>query len=64
MIYILAGAPIQGYFYGNKSGHYLNNLLLKSLFSDENNYEYNIIKSFFLDQQFDQNLFHLLILIF
>ena len=36
----LAGAPIQGYFYGNKSGHYLNNLLLKSLFSDENNYEY------------------------
>ena len=35
----LAGAPIQGYFYGNKSGHYLNNLLLKSLFSDENNYE-------------------------
>ena len=24
----LAGAPIQGYFYGNKSGHYLNNLLL------------------------------------
>ncbi len=36
----LAGAPIQGYFFGNKSGHYLNNLLLKSLFSDENNYEY------------------------
>ena len=36
----LAGSPIQGYFYGNKSGHYLNNLLLKSLFSDENNYEY------------------------
>ena len=35
----LAGAPIQGYFYGNKSGHYLNNLLLKSLFSDESNYE-------------------------
>ena len=29
----LAGAPIQGYFLGNKSGHYLNNLLLKSLFS-------------------------------
>ena len=36
----LAGGPIQGYFYGHKSGHYLNNLLLKSLFSDENNYEY------------------------
>ena len=29
---ILAGAPIQGYFFGNKSGHYLNNLLLKTLF--------------------------------
>ena len=36
----LAGSPIQGYFYGNKSGHFLNNLILKSLFSDENNYEY------------------------
>ena len=36
----LAGAPIQGYFYGNKSGHYLNNLLLKSLFSEKSNYEY------------------------
>ncbi len=36
----LAGAPIQGYFFGNKSGHFLNNLLLKSLFSDENNFEY------------------------
>ena len=36
----LAGAPIQGYFLGIKSGHHLNNLLLKSLFSDENNYEY------------------------
>ncbi len=36
----LAGAPIQGYFFGNKSGHYLNNLLLKSLFSDSDNYEY------------------------
>ncbi len=36
----LAGAPIQGYFFGNKSGHYLNNLLLKNLFSDEDNYEY------------------------
>ena len=36
----LAGAPIQGYFNGNKSGHRLNNLLLKSLFSDDNNFEY------------------------
>ncbi len=36
----LAGAPIQGYFLGNKSGHYLNNLLLKSLFSDVENYDY------------------------
>ena len=36
----LAGAPIQGYFLGNKSGHYLNNLLLKSLFSKKSNYEY------------------------
>ncbi len=36
----LAGSPIQGYFLGNKSGHYLNNQLLKSLFSDINNYEY------------------------
>ncbi len=36
----LAGSPIQGYFYGNKSGHYLNNQLLKSLFSDKENYEY------------------------
>ena len=36
----LAGASIQGYFFGNKSGHHLNNLLLKSLFADKNNYEY------------------------
>jgi len=36
----LAGAPIQGHFFGKKSGHYLNNLLLKSLFSDKKNYEY------------------------
>jgi len=38
----LAGSPIIGYFYGNKSGHYLNNQLLRKLFSDENNYEYLI----------------------
>ena len=36
----LAGYPIQGYFNGNKSGHYLNNLLLKNLFSNTQNYEY------------------------
>ena len=36
----LAGAPIQGHFYGNKSGHYLNNLLLRSLFADNDNYEF------------------------
>jgi len=36
----LAGSPIQGYFLGNKSGHHLNNLLLRSLFADNNNYEY------------------------
>ena len=36
----LAGAPIQGYFLGNKSGHHLNNLLLRSLFADKSNYEY------------------------
>ena len=36
----IAGSPIIGYFYGNKSGHYLNNQLLRKLFSDESNYEY------------------------
>ena len=36
----LAGSPIIGYFYGNKSGHYLNNQLLRKLFSDNSNYEY------------------------
>ncbi len=36
----LAGAPIQGYFSGNKSGHQLNNLLLRSLFSNKENFEY------------------------
>jgi len=36
----LAGSPILGYFYGNKSGHHLNNLLLRKLFSDQSNYEY------------------------
>ena len=36
----LAGSPIIGYFSGNKSGHFLNNQLLRKLFSDETNYEY------------------------
>jgi len=35
----LAGNPIQGYFYGNKSGHYLNNQLLRKIFSDKSNFE-------------------------
>ena len=35
----LAGNPIQGYFYGNKSGHYLNNQLLRKIFSDSSNFE-------------------------
>ena len=38
----LAGSPIIGYFYGNKSGHHLNNQLLRKLFSDKSNYEYII----------------------
>ena len=36
----LAGSPIIGYFYGNKSGHFLNNQLLRKVFSDKSNYEY------------------------
>jgi UDP-3-O-[3-hydroxymyristoyl] N-acetylglucosamine deacetylase len=35
----LAGNPIHGYFYGNKSGHYLNNQLLRKLFSDKSNFD-------------------------
>ena len=38
----LAGAPIEAYFYGKKSGHNLNNLLLRKLFSDKSNFEYLI----------------------
>ncbi|PPR47243.1 MAG: UDP-3-O-acyl-N-acetylglucosamine deacetylase [Alphaproteobacteria bacterium MarineAlpha5_Bin9] len=34
----LAGYPLEGFFYGKKSGHYLNNELLKKLFSNKNNY--------------------------
>ena len=35
----LAGKPIHGYFYGSKSGHYLNNQLLRKIFSDNSNFE-------------------------
>ena len=35
----LAGKPIHGYFYGNKSGHFLNNQILHKLFSDKSNFE-------------------------
>ena len=36
----LAGAPIEAYFFGKKSGHNLNNQLLRKLFSDNTNFEY------------------------
>ena len=35
----LAGHPVQGYFSGKKSGHYLNNQLLRKLLSDKSNFE-------------------------
>ena len=35
----LAGYPVQGYFSGKKSGHYLNNLLLRKFLSDQSNFE-------------------------
>jgi len=35
----LAGYPVQGYFSGKKSGHYLNNKLLSKLLSDHTNFE-------------------------
>ena len=35
----LAGYPVQGYFSGIKSGHYLNNQLLNKLLSDHSNFE-------------------------
>ncbi len=35
----LAGMPIQGYFFGVKSGHFLNIQLLSKLFSDKSNFE-------------------------
>ena len=35
----LSGYPVQGYFSGKKSGHYLNNQLLNKLLSDHSNFE-------------------------
>jgi UDP-3-O-[3-hydroxymyristoyl] N-acetylglucosamine deacetylase len=35
----LAGNPVQGYFYGKKSGHFLNNQLLRKLLSDKSNFD-------------------------
>ena len=35
----LAGNPVQGYFYGKKSGHFLNNHLLRKLLSDKSNFD-------------------------
>jgi len=36
----LAGAPIIGRFEGRRSGHALNNALLRAVFADAGNYEY------------------------
>ena len=35
----LAGYPVEGYFYGKKSGHSLNKALLKKLLSNKENYK-------------------------
>jgi UDP-3-O-[3-hydroxymyristoyl] N-acetylglucosamine deacetylase len=35
----LAGSPIQGYFFGSRSGHFLNNQLLRELFFDKSNFD-------------------------
>ena len=35
----LAGYPVEGYFYGKKSGHSLNKALLKKLLSNKENFE-------------------------
>jgi len=35
----LAGCPVQGYFSGKKSGHFLNNQLLRKLMSDQSNFD-------------------------
>lgn len=39
----LAGAPLIGRFEGMKSGHALNNALLRALFSDRSNYEFVLL---------------------
>ncbi len=39
----LAGAPILGHFHGCKSGHMLNNRLLKTLFTDETAWCYDTV---------------------
>lgn len=36
----LAGAPIHGHFYGYKSGHSLNNALLRELFTERDTWDY------------------------
>jgi UDP-3-O-[3-hydroxymyristoyl] N-acetylglucosamine deacetylase len=36
----LAGAPIIGRFEGRRSGHALNNALLRAVFADAENYEF------------------------
>ena len=36
----LAGCPVRGYFTAKKSGHFLNNQLLKKLLSDQDNYDF------------------------
>lgn len=36
----LAGAPIMGAYSSYKAGHYMNNMLLRTLFADERNYAY------------------------
>jgi UDP-3-O-[3-hydroxymyristoyl] N-acetylglucosamine deacetylase len=35
----LSGHPVEGYFFGKKSGHFLNSELLKKLLSDKENYK-------------------------
>lgn len=47
----LMGGPLLGHFHGVRSGHHLNYLLLKELFSDESNWEWVNIP--LKDQKFD-----------
>ena len=41
----LAGAPLIGRFEGRKSGHALNNALLRNLFADPGNYEFVLLSA-------------------